>query len=426
MKLTLAEYRKWADVATDALHRVPQFLHGERIFKARDLPVRHSDCPTCSGLCHSGRLGRTSRKSTTPASMVLVRGFGEMYGGSTETRFANDLMDCVDWVSNDGPSPRTVRDSQFQAERLLTLRSRNSAAYKGLYALQMKRGGNDFRTGDTIDLHAYFDEGIEIHHIFPQKWCVANKIERGVADCVVNKTAISAHTNRKIGGNAPSMYLHKIESEDGLDTQDLDATLQSHDIDPLTLRQDDFTAFFNHRFERLLRQIEEATGKSVNRSSDGTDSPFAEATEDNAAVEESIRKLLESGESRVVEFKSTGRKNMHSGQKDPDIEWAVVKSIAGFMNSHGGTLLVGVADDGTVVGIEQDFPFLKAPDTDRWELWLTDLISKTLGKLAATELIVRFAGFGDGSIAKIDVGPGVEPVFATPSKGEKRETSSPA
>jgi hypothetical protein len=58
-----------------------------------------------------------------------------------------------------GPSwwevePRTVRDAQFQAERLLTLRSRNSAAYKGLYALQMKRGGRDFRTGNPIDVHA--------------------------------------------------------------------------------------------------------------------------------------------------------------------------------------------------------------------------------------------------------------------------------
>lgn len=178
--------------------------------------------------------------------------FGEMYGGSTETRFALDLTDVVAWVRDGGEEPRTIRDAQFQADRLLTLRTRNAAAYKGLYALQMKRGARDFRTGQTIDVHAYVDDAIDVHHIFPQSWCTKNTIPDGYANSVVNKTPIDAYTNRWIGGAAPSKYVTTIETKAEIDSSQLDAILRSHEIDPIALRQDEFGRFFNQRFERLL------------------------------------------------------------------------------------------------------------------------------------------------------------------------------
>jgi predicted HTH transcriptional regulator len=115
-----------------------------------------------------------------------------------------------------------------------------------------------------------------------------------------------------------------------------------------------------------------------------------------------------------VEFKSTGRKNLHTGEKDPRIEWSVIKTIAGFTNSYGGTLVVGVDDAGQIVGIDEDFPFLKKPDCDAWELWLTDAISHSLGKAAAAELEVRIAEVDGKFLARIDTGPAAGPVFATP------------
>src|SRR5439155_7908424 len=246
----------------------------------------------------------------------------------------------------------------------LTLRSRNSAAYKGLYALQMKRGGRDFRTGNTIDIHAYVDDAIDIHHIFPQAWCASHDVPDGFANSVVNKTAIDAHTNRRIGGNAPSKYLATIEAHEKISSAELDAILRSHDMDPLALRQDDFAAFFNQRFERLLKQIEAAMGKAVNRGADGSKSPFVDPDRELELTREGIEAIIARGEGKVVEFKATGRKNLHTGDKDPKVEWGVVKTLAGFMNAHGGTLLVGVADDGEVSGLEADFPFLKKPDCD--------------------------------------------------------------
>jgi hypothetical protein len=340
-----------------------------------------------------------------------------MYGGSTETRFALDLVDVVAWIRDNGEEPRTVRDAQFQADRLLTLRTRNAAAYKGLYALQMKRGARDFRTGQTIDVHAYVDDAIDVHHIFPQRWSISNEIADGHANSVVNKTPIDAHTNKWIGGHAPSKYLTTIETKAKIAGPELDAILRSHEIDPVALRQDDFGSFFNQRFERLLKLIETAMGKPVNRSPDADESPFVDPEREAEIVREGIESLIAKGESKVVEFKSTARKNLHTGEKDQRIEWSAVKTLAGFMNAFGGTLVIGVNDDGGIVGIKEDFPFLKKPDCDGWALWLTDATSHILGKAAAADLDVRVAQFDGKHVARVDTGPAAEPVFAKPPSG---------
>lgn len=421
LRLSLPDYRKWADVATEALLRVVPFMHSEHIYTARDLPYATQLVPLAAMFATLGDQAEGQGVRKQLRQWLWCGVFGEMYGGSTETRFANDLIDVVAWVTAEGLEPRTVRDAQFQASRLLTLRSRNSAAYKGLHALQMKRGGKDFRTGNTIDVHAYFDDAIDIHHIFPQTWCSKNGIDPGVGNCVVNKTAIDAHTNRRIGGNAPSVYLERIETQEKVEAAELDAILRSHEIDPLLLRNDDFAGFFNSRFERLLKQIQDVMGKPVNRSADRSESPFAASAEEGQSTEAALRAVIDAGESKVVEFKSTGRRNTHTNQVDPVIEWAVVRSLAGFMNASGGTLVVGVDDSGTPVGVEQDYQYLRKKDRDGWGLWLTGLLVNTLGGPAAADVEIHFADIDGHDVVRVDAGPAPQPVFANSLKGEQRE-----
>lgn len=421
LRLPLVDYERWADVAHRAVERVVPFLHTEHVFEAKDLPYPTQIVPLAAILAMLGDRADSHAVRQSLRRWFWCGVFGEMYGGSTETRFANDIQDVVAWIDDYAAEPRTVRDAQFQAERLLTLRSRNSAAYKGLYALQMQRGGRDFRTGNPIDVHAYFDDNIDIHHLFPQKWCNGNGIDRGLADCVVNKTAIDALTNRRIGGNAPSVYLQRIEQNEGISPHGLDAIIRSHDVDPALLRSDDFESCFRSRFERLVKQIEEAMSKPANRAPDLTDNPFIDPETDPERLREEVEKLIQSGESRVVEFKSTARKNLHTGSQDPAIEWAVLKTLAGFMNANGGTLLIGVADDGSIIGLEEDYELVKGKDADGWELWLTRLVETAIGKVEASELEIRFCSIGDRTVARIDISPGPAPVFATPPKGEKRQ-----
>lgn len=419
LRLDIADYQRLADLASAALPRVVRFLHGERVFTARDLPYSTQLVPLAAIMAALGDRADSHGVTQKLRQWYWCGVFGEMYGGSTETRFAYDLQDVIAWV-NGGEEPRTVRESQFQAERLLSLRTRNSAAYKGLFAQQMKRGGRDFRTGSTIDLHAYVDDAVDVHHIFPKRWGAENGIPESIVNSIVNKTSIDARTNRRVGGNAPSRYLDRIEANEQIDTEDLDAILRSHDIDPLALRRDDFPAFFTSRFERLIKQIEDATGKPVNRAADGSDNPFAAQERSAQHVVDDIRRVIAAGESKTVEFKSTARLNLHTGEKDAEMEVVVLKTIAGFMNAHGGTLLVGVADDGGIVGIEKDFPTLGKKNLDGWELWLTDVLERSFGKAAATDVSVAYGELDGAAIARIEVGPAARPVFTT-AKGTKAD-----
>ncbi len=419
LRLPLDDYRQWVDVAERGLRRAVPFLHNHRIFRYRDLPYATQLVPLGAVFGWMEDQAESYASQQRLGQWFWCGVLGEMYGGATETRFANDLEDCIAWMEDraDSVPPRTVQAAQFQAERLLTLRTRNSAAYKGLYALQMKQGGRDFKTGQPIDVHAHMEDAIDIHHVFPRAWCASHNVTLGTADCIVNKTALDAHTNRRIGGNAPSVYLSRIEVEDGIEPHVLDGFLRSHDIDPMALRRDDFAQFFNQRFESLIRHAERAMGKPVNRRPDRDESPFAEHDMD---IEQGVRSLLDDGESAVVEFKSTARCNLHTDTSDPAIAWAAVKTIAAFMNTHGGTLLIGVDDHGGPIGIELDYPFVKGCDRDGWELWLTAVVKTALGTVAATDLRVRFCTMDDRTIARIDVRPGAEPVFAA-RKGESRE-----
>ena len=347
LRLPLDDYRHWAKRAEQGLNRTVPFFHNHSIFRYRDLPYTTQLVPLGAIFGWLQERAESYGAQQRIGQWFWCGVLGEMYGGATETRFAHDLEDCIEWIEDHDAEtlPRTVQAAQFQAERLLSLRTRNSAAYKGLYALQMNQGGRDFQTGKRIDVLAYLEHAIDIHHVFPRSWTSRHTprgsqptgneraIETWISNCIVNKTALDARTNRRIGGNAPSVYLDRIEASDGIESHVLDGFLRSHDIDPAALRRNDFAKFFNQRFESLLRHAERAMGKPVNRRPERDESPFARQ---GVSITNDVQSLIEDGESAVVEFKSTARHNLHTARRDDAITWAVVKSIAAFMNTHGG------------------------------------------------------------------------------------------
>jgi|FLYL01.1.fsa_nt_gi type I restriction enzyme R subunit len=132
-----------------------------------------------------------------------------------------------------------------------------------------------------------------------------------------------------------------------------------------------------------------------------------------------IPQLIEEGESATVEFKSSARWNYKAGQPTKEIEDAIVKTIAAFLNSKGGTLLIGVDDDGNVVGIEQDLEALKGGDLDAFENWLMgSLLQGAVGKAATSLVNVSFATIDGKTVARLDVQPSPKPVFAKMSKAD--------
>jgi hypothetical protein len=150
-----------------------------------------------------------------------------------------------------------------------------SAAYKGLAALLMKNGSRDLISGTPVDINAYFNNAIDVHHIFPRAWCEKNNLLRDKWNSVVNKATIAAATNRFISGDAPNVYLGKIETKKEISTTDLNAFLESHAIPVEKLRSNDFNGFMLERTSFLLLLIEQATGKAISgRESEQTVKAF--------------------------------------------------------------------------------------------------------------------------------------------------------
>lgn len=267
LRLEVADWTRWAPTVQDGFRRAARFLRSQKFFRADDLPYRTQLVPLAGILALTGWDDLTDSGRRKLSQWYWCGVLGELYGGAIESRFARDVAEVSAQIRGDQVEPITVQDASFQAQRLLTLRTRNSAAYKGIYALLMRDGGLDFRTGEPIEHQAFFDDNIDIHHIFPEKWCKDCGISPAVYNTVVNKTALAAKTNRSIGGRAPSIYLPSLERSADITPTRLDEILRSHRIAPDLLRADCFTDFLEDRANRLLESIESAMGKPVARVS---------------------------------------------------------------------------------------------------------------------------------------------------------------
>ncbi|MBC6448694.1 DUF262 domain-containing protein [Actinokineospora xionganensis] len=268
LNLTLAEYHKWAPQVTHGLKAAAQFLHSQHIFDQRFLPYGSQLIPLAAVLALLGNQAETIGARQKLSRWYWSGVLGEMYGGTTETRFARDLPELMAWITGPGAEPRTVQEAQFFSSRLWSLRTRGSAAYKGLYALQLKRGPVDWCTGSDMATENYFDNAVDIHHIFPKAWCEREGLAAAHYNSIVNKTPLTARTNRLIGGRAPSAYLRSLARSAETTADEIDANLTSHLISPLTLRADDFWETLKAREAALLELVGMAMGKEAQYDTD--------------------------------------------------------------------------------------------------------------------------------------------------------------
>lgn len=261
LKMSLEDYQRWAEPVTSGFEWAAQFLAREKVFAAGDLPYRTQLVPLAAARCIVGAATDDYANDHRLRQWYWCGVLGELYSGAVETRFARDVEQLPAWIDG-GQAPRTVAEASFEATRLLSLRTRNSAAYKGVHALLMKRGARDWLRAVELDMAQFFDLHIDIHHIFPRKWCDDHRVDPGERDSIVNKTPLSYDTNRSIGGRAPSSYVQTLEDRVG---SDLEPILSHHLIDMHQLRTDDFQGFFSARLEALVDLVSEAMGKPVAR-----------------------------------------------------------------------------------------------------------------------------------------------------------------
>lgn len=280
LDLPLEAYLEYRDGVEAGFKRAAKFLRQQNIHRVIDLPYQTQLVPLAAIFGEIGDKADHAGHMAKIARWFWCGIFGEQYGSGFESRSAKDIVEVPAWLDG-GSEPSTITEGVFRANRLVTMRTRQSAAYKGVHALLMKEGAKDFRSGQGYDLAVFFDEAVDIHHIFPQVWCDAQKIDVKIYDTVINKTPLSYRTNRIIGGVAPSKYLAKLEhgktTPDGqienppIGQEALDRYLVSHCISPKFLRADDFDSFMRERRKSLLILIGNATGHPVSDAADVTD-----------------------------------------------------------------------------------------------------------------------------------------------------------
>jgi len=286
LSLPLSAYKQYEKQVESGFMQAAKFLHMLHIYRIFDLPYQSQIVPLAAIIADIGNDWEHEANRAKLVRWYWNGVFGELYGSTVESRSARDFMEVPIWLKG-GPEPSTVSETIFRADRLKTMRMRLSAAYKGVNALLMKEGAQDFRSGQKFDHTVFFGENVDIHHIFPQAWCKERGIRPAAYDSIINKTPLSFRTNRIIGGVAPSEYLAKLEAGDksspAISRARLDALLRSHLINPDILRQDDFWAFHSDRQKQLLRLIEQATGREAYFGSTSDEGEDVEDDEESVA-----------------------------------------------------------------------------------------------------------------------------------------------
>ena len=130
----------------------------------------------------------------------------------------------------------------------------------------------------------------------------------------------------------------------------------------------------------------------------------------------SIDELLLRDEDDAVEFKSTARWDLREARRNAAIEDAVVKTVAAFLNTEGGTLLIGVAPDGSLSGLQFDYPHVQPENGDGFVNWLTTHLSHALGAAAVMRTRARIVSQAGVELCRLDVAPSSQPTWARTSK----------
>ena len=260
LTVTRYEYEDWADRAEQGWLKTAQFLYEERIFSHRDLPYRSQLIPLAAILAYLGKSAEGAEERALVREWFWCGVLGELYGSQPHSRFSADMQEVTSLIQSGKGGSTTIQEAEFNTNRLVKLRTRNSAAYKGVNVLVMQHEALDFFTKQKIEDVNFFADKIDIHHIFPQKWCNDNGVGADLRDCILNRTPLRENTNKRIAARSPSEYI-----ADPAMAPHAKEVLESHATGIEAMASDDFDGFLLDRAERLLTLIDKAMGKSPDR-----------------------------------------------------------------------------------------------------------------------------------------------------------------
>ena len=246
-------------------------------------------------------------------------------------------------------------------------------------------------------IHSGEKSEMDLHHIFPRNYLISLYGRDSIEDREINQIANKVYTynsdNRTISNQAPSEYIQQFSNQGHIDWN---KNLEQNAI-PSNFGELNYEDFLQERRVLMLQIIKNYFNHLKDPHTSITPLPI----KDQIAI----------GENNTTEFKSSYRRDVRQQQLNDSLKFQIIKTIAAFLNSEGGKLYVGVADDGTIPGIENDI--------NAFPKWLDGLLldidnlTKTHFSTAYALIKAKVENIENKQILIFDVKASKQPVYFT-------------
>jgi hypothetical protein len=340
------------------------------------------------------------------------------YTSSPESAIEADLGRIADLTPGDGRAfcdelDRIVR-SNFTRDywdislpnRLDTSSARSPALFAYWAALNLLDAEllfSDLRIREMLDPNVTAPRSIERHHLYPRAFLASKGVTNTrQVNAIANMAFLDWPDNGEISADDPSVYWPLMSRS--LDAGRLKQQVRWHAL-PVGWEQLEFSTFLERRRDLIAGVVRDGFAR------------LQEGTASSPATP-SLSDLLAVGESQSVEYKSTGRWNVRAGLPDKKMEHVITKTVCGFLNGEGGTLLIGVDDDGNVVGLDDDLKTLGSKaNLDGYELALRQQLDTNLSIQTAATVRISFERTDNQDVCVVSVAASGKPVFAKAQDG---------
>ena len=253
------------------------------------------------------------------------------------------------------------------------------------------------RIRDLIDDNATSSKSLPRHHLFPKAYLATlGKTSTRDINAIANMAFVHWPANTSVGRKGPADFWPSVANR----TPKERLTHQArHHALPIGWEQLDYPSFLQKRRKLIARVTREG---------------FGLIGQNHEPISHSLQELLEAGESQTLEYKSTARFNLRAQMADKKMESVITKTVCGFINANGGTLLIGVDDTGQALGLDMDFStFAKHKrNVDSYELWLRQRLDADLSISTAKVVDIGFEETSVGAVCVVTVNSSGKPVFA--------------
>jgi hypothetical protein len=261
------------------------------------------------------------------------------------------------------------------------------------------RGAVCFTTGMSLRRNMGTKYQLERDHIFPYSrlkkagYDKENRIKYSLAQELTNRAILTQIANRTKSDTNAADYLASVKKKFPKALE-----LQCIPTDESLWQIENYERFLEARRELLAKHLNAFLKK------------ITETEEVVSTV--SLVEMIDKGESDELEFKSTLRWDIKEEKVNKRLEDVIMKTVAAFANSQGGTLLIGVDDSGSVLGLEHDYLSLGDVDRDKFELHLRNLLNQQFGTGVVTSKIqIMFHEVVDKEVCQIDIAPVKDPLI---------------